>query len=76
MRGCSDNESNPRCLHAPTNCFQLINGAEVRSRYVYVRRESDDVGGWGCVRGDVLNTTCAISINPAGLMYFTIRFNL
>ncbi len=36
MRGCSDNESNPGCLHTPTNCFQLINGAEVRSRCVCV----------------------------------------
>lgn len=41
VRGCSDNESNPGSLHTPTNCFQLINGAEVRSRCVCVcvRRE-------------------------------------
>lgn len=53
MRGCSDNESNLRCLHTPTNCFQLINGAEVRSRCACVcvcEERARMTVGWSVLR--------------------------
>lgn len=40
-RSCADNESNRERLHTLTNCFQLINGAEVRSGCVWMCERAD-----------------------------------